>query len=269
MEVRSIGWRTELMVRRAEGAEIVERDDHLLIRTERNPTYRWGNFLLFDGPPDADDAQHWVEQFELDFPGAGYLAIGFDSPSGALGEIDGFLAAGIDVQVDAVLSAEHLQAAAREPPPAVFRELRGEEDWRLALELRLAVEEAGDDSEGSGYRDFLERQMRAIRAACRQGHGAWFGAFHEHRLLSGLGIFSAGPDTARFQSVETRPGHRGQGLATNLLLAAGEYAHRQLGAGSLVIAADPDYLAIDVYRSLGFRDREHHVQLERSGGRPR
>jgi GNAT superfamily N-acetyltransferase len=94
--------------------------------------------------------------------------------------------------------------------------------------------------------------------------GRSFGAFRDEQLQSGLGIFSAGSGTARFQSVETHPAHRRQGLAGNLLIAAGQYAHTRLRAGTLVIAAEPDYPAINIYRSLGFHERERHVQLERT-----
>ncbi len=266
MRVQSIGWRTDLALRRMEGAEIVDRGDHLLVRTTSNPAYRWGNFLLFGAPPRTGEAQRWIERFELAFPDAEYLAIGLDSPSGELGEIGALRAAGVTVESDTVMTADRLRPPSREPPPAVFRELSSDDDWRQAVELRVAVDE---DDEGPGYRAFLECQMQSIRAACRLGHGAWFGAFAESRLLSGLGIFGAGPGTARFQSVETHPRHRGRGLAGNLVLAASRYALGQLAAETLVIAADPDYLAIDIYRSLGFLEREQHVQLERQKRPPR
>jgi GNAT superfamily N-acetyltransferase len=260
MRVRSIGWQTDLRLRQLEGAEIIERDDHLIVRSAQNPTYRWGNFLLFDSPPRKGHAERWLKQFELSFPQAEYLALGFDSPSGALGEIAELRAVGMQVEIQTVMTTSGRLRASREPPEAVFREVRSDEDWRLAIELRLANDAP---QEGPGFADFVERQMQAIRDACEQGHGAWFGAFRDDQLQAGLGIFNAGAGMARFQSVDTHPAHRRQGLASNLLIAASQYALTQFAASTLVIAADPDYLAIEIYRSLGFRDREHHVQLER------
>jgi GNAT superfamily N-acetyltransferase len=105
--------------------------------------------------------------------------------------------------------------------------------------------------------------MRAVRRVCEQGHGAWFGAFYEEEMRAGLGIFSVGSGVARFQAVDTHPAHRRQGLASHLILTAGVYALSELGAETLVISADPDYHAIDIYRSLGFVERERQVQLER------
>jgi GNAT superfamily N-acetyltransferase len=261
VRVRSIGWQTDLGLRRLEGAKIVERDDHLIVRTAENPTYRWGNFLLFYTPPQPGDAERWISLFEAAFPGAGYVAIGIDSPSGELGAIDGLYAAGLTAEIDTVMTASELRAPAREPPGTVFRQVLSDDDWRQTVELRLTVDEGNE----VGYRDFLERQIQAVRDVCERGHGAWFGAFRDGEMLSSLAIFDAGAGVARFQNVDTRPAHRRQGLASNLLVAAGRYALTRLTASALVIAADPDYLAIKIYRSLGFREREHHVQLERLG----
>ena len=264
--VSSIGWRTDLSLRQLEGAEITRRQDHLIVRTTENPTYRWGNFLLFDSPPRGGDAERWLALFEAAFPEADYVAIGIDSPSGAIGETAELSAGGMTVGVETVMTATALRmpthTPTREPPQAVFRRVDSEEDWRQALSLRLAVDEHGHEP---GFGEFMERQMAAIRRVCEDGHGGWFGAFCDDQMRASLGIFDAGSGLARFQSVDTHPEHRRRGLASNLLVAAGEYALTELAASTLVIAADPDYFAIDIYRSLGFEGDEHHVQLERLG----
>lgn len=48
----------------------------------------------------------------------------------------------------------------------------------------------------------------------------------------------------------------------NPLFLAAEHAHARLGARSLLIAADPGYHAIEIYRALGFRERARQLQLE-------
>lgn len=261
MTLKSIGWRTDVALRRLEGAEILEHDDHLVIRTPSNPGYRWGNFLLFHAAPRPGEEKRWLELFKAAFPKADHVAIGFDSPAGETGEAAGFSARQLSVQADTILTSDSLRRPRSEPPRATFRALHSDEDWRRAVELRLTVDESAE----AGYRDFLTRQMQAIREVCERGHGAWFGAFSDDQMRSSLGIFDAGSGVARFQSVDTLPEHRRQGLASNLLCAAGEYAGSQLGAHTLVIAADPGYLALKIYRSLGFRDREHLVRLKRLG----
>ncbi|HEY0237052.1 MAG TPA: GNAT family N-acetyltransferase, partial [Friedmanniella sp.] len=57
--------------------------------------------------------------------------------------------------------------------------------------------------------------------------------------------------------------HRGQGLAGTLTHVVGRFGLDELGAETLVMVADPAYLAIRVYRSVGFRDTEVLLQAER------
>lgn len=68
---------------------------------------------------------------------------------------------------------------------------------------------------------------------------------------------------ARFQHVKTHPDHRNRGLAGTLIHRAGRDAFDDLGAERLVMVADPDYLAIRLYRSLGFTDAEPQVGASR------
>jgi predicted GNAT family acetyltransferase len=78
-----------------------------------------------------------------------------------------------------------------------------------------------------------------------------------------MGLFRAGSGLARFQSVETRPEARGRGLAGTLVHHVSGYGFAELEARTLVMVADPAYLAIRVYRSVGFAETESQLQAER------
>ena len=260
MRVKSIGWQTDLTLRRLEGAEIVEGEEHLVVRSAENPGFWWGNFILVDAPPKPGDADRWIGQFNAAFPDAGHVAIGIDSPSGQRGAIEELAALGMRTDVYTVLSTATVRRPSREPPAATFRRVASDGDWRKATDLWVANDDLRDTP---GHREFVKRRLHAARRVCEQGHGAWFGAFREGEMHAGLGIFRAGPGLARFQAVDTHPAHRRQGLASHLLFTAGQYALTELGASTLLIYADPEYHAIGIYRSLGFSDREQHVQLER------
>jgi ribosomal protein S18 acetylase RimI-like enzyme len=146
---------------------------------------------------------------------------------------------------------------------ADYRPLTTDQDWRQAAALGLACNPGGPIMQ-----DFLNRRMVARRQLSADGHGAWFGAFLDRRLVAHLGIFKAGDDIARFQDVETHPDSRRQGLAGTLVYSAAAYALRNLAARTLVIVADPADNAIRLYRSLGFADREDQVGLERRAAEP-
>jgi GNAT superfamily N-acetyltransferase len=217
--------------------------------------------MLLTTPPARGEAERWIRRFSAAFPEASHVAIGIDRPptgTDALAELVGHR---LRLDVNVVLSTPRLRTPARAAPPAVFRKVESDRDWRQAIELSLAADE--EREEPAGYRAYVDRRMGAIRRVCEAGHGSWFGAFRDGEMHSGLGIFGAGSGLARFQAVDTHPEHRRQGLATHLLLAAGEYARSSLRARTLVIAADPGGHAIGIYRSLGFVERERQVQLER------
>ena len=81
VEQLSLGWRTHLIFPRFD-AIIAERADCLLVRTPHNPTYFWGNFLLFDRPPRVGEAASWLTLFAAEIsalqPESSHLAFGID-----------------------------------------------------------------------------------------------------------------------------------------------------------------------------------------------
>jgi ribosomal protein S18 acetylase RimI-like enzyme len=265
VRVRSIGWRTDLELRRREGALVIEHEDHVEVRTPENPTYRWGNFLLITRPYVPGEAQRWIARFDAAFPDVSYTAIGLDGAAPDERAIAELAAVGMSSEINTVLSTD-APLTPRRPASAGYelRRLRDDRDWQRAIDLHVAVNESGE----LGFREFLEAHMRAVRRACEQGHGSWWGAFTGEEMVCGLGILDAGGHVARFQTVDTHPAHRRLGLASNLLAAACDYARAELAADTLVIVADPAYFAIDVYRSLGFNERERTTHFERLGAPP-
>jgi ribosomal protein S18 acetylase RimI-like enzyme len=261
VRIESIGWQTDLRLRELEGAEILTRADHLLVRTPENPGFRWGNFLLLGTMPALGEAERWLKRFGEAFPAADHVALGVDGAPTDTAALTALQELGLRAELTCVLSASRLTSPTKPTPDGQLRPLRSDEDWRRAIELSLA---ADAEHEGqAGARTYMKRRMAAVRRVCEAGHGSWFGAFRDGEMVAGLGIFATGEGVARFQSVDTHPAHRRQGLATHLLLAAAEHARGRLGARTLVIAADPDYHAIEIYRALGFRERGRQLQLER------
>src|SRR4051794_25178189 len=62
MDVRSLGFRTDLMLRRLADATVEDRGDHAVVTTAANPGFWWGNFLLLAEPPR--DIGPWVAAFQ-------------------------------------------------------------------------------------------------------------------------------------------------------------------------------------------------------------
>lgn len=263
MDVVSLGFQTDLMVRGLEGSEVVDHPDYVTVRTPANPEFWWGNFLLLPAQAAHRPAAPWLELFHTEFPGAAHLALGLDGTADPGQKLDGFAAAGLELNRETVLTATALREPPRPNRDAVYRPLTSDHDWQQAVEVQAASDAADG---GPATRTFTEARYAARRRATEAGHGVWFGAFRDGELAAQLGIFAAQGPLARYQDVGTHPAARRQGLAGTLVWQAGQYALDQLGARTLVILADPGEAAIRIYRSVGFTDRETQLSLQRPPG---
>ncbi|PYC66068.1 GNAT family N-acetyltransferase [Streptomyces tateyamensis] len=261
MEITSLGFRTDVALLAASGSEITDHGTHLVVRTPSNPGFHWGNFLLLPAPPGPGDAARWAALFAMEFPDTKHLAFGVDGVDGRAGLPAEHAALGLTAEVSTVLTAAQLRPPST-APGAEVRALTGDDDWQQALTLEFACHGLPANERA---RRFAERRVAGFRAQCEAGNGSWVGAFVAGRLRAGAGLFTAGPTLARFQNVATHPDFRRRGLASAVLRHAARHA---LPDGpttrTLVIVADPDYHAVRLYRSLGFMDTEHQVQLHRA-----
>ena len=261
MDIASLAFRTDLAMLEHSGSRIEDRGTHLVVRTPDNPTYWWGNFLLLPAPPgDAGEAHDWLTSFESEFPEARHRTFGVDGRDGTRDDLAPFAEVGLDVEMSAVMTATSVHEPPRPNTGATYRPLESETDWAQQVEVARAGEDVGYEL------PFVTARTAAQRRLVHAGHGAWWGAFEGGRLLASMGLFTASPGLARFQSVKTHPDARGRGLAGTLVHRVSRYGFDELGAHTLVMVADPDYLAIRIYRSVGFADTERQLQAERKPG---
>ena len=276
-EPRSLGWRTDLIFARFDG-EVTPRGDHLVIRTPHNPTFWWGNFLLFDHSPRAGDAAAWLARFEAEIgarqPESRHITFGVDSEAAFALPAD-FAAAGLTQFASTVLTMRRAQL--RAPRKAVGGEfritaLRLPEQAAAAVELQV-VSDAGESESAAPYRLFRERQMRRYEAMVRAGMGDWFAVFARaddggEAMVADCGLFRApGESLGRFQHVVTHPAWRRRGLCSALTHAVCLHGFERMGLETLVIVADPDDVAIGLYESLGFQRGASTWHLEKAAPR--
>jgi len=251
VEVRSLGYRTDLAILELEGSQVTDRGDHFVISTPGNPAYWWGNFLLLrDLKPGSGSG--WLARFAAAFPGARHIALGLDETDA--GTIDPGELTGMTMEQNAVLTATSVHAPPHLNSEAAFRALEGDADWRQSLKLATAVH-AGEPGGDAG---FLTARLAARRALTEAGHGAWYGAFLDGTLVSHLGLITDTSGLARYQSVETHPAARHRGLAGTLVWHASATALTG-DTSTLVMVADPEDVAIRVYCSVGFTVTEHQL----------
>lgn len=251
MEPRSLSYRTDLFFPDFDG-KVVDRGDHLVITTPKNPTYHWGNFLLFARPPRQGDLATWTELFrqEIGEPRrVGHAVFGVDGVDGDTGAAQEFLDAGFELDIGSVLAAREVRPPPRPNLDVTVRPLTTEEEWSQAVTRRNESQPL--EKRDEGYVTFRRRLLARYRAMSEAGLGHWYGAFLGEALVADLGIFHRG-GIGRYQSVGTHPDFRGRGVAGTLVHAAAEHALRTAGLDRLVIVADAGSQAERIYASVGF-----------------
>lgn len=260
MEIESLAFRTDLALLRLAGSEVEDRGSVVSVRTPGNPGHRWGNFHLLARPPRADEVETVIASYDAEFPASEHRTFGIDGTTDQSALLSPLLAVGLRHDGATVMTATSVRPPPRPNTEAEYRLLSSDDDWSQRVALSAAVD--GDESDSAGYLAYATRRAHDDRALCEAGHAVWWGAFLGDRLASVMGLVDAGGGLGRYQSVETHPDHRGRGLAGSLVHRVAAHGFDQMGCHTLVMVADPDYVAIRVYRSVGFDDTETQTMLE-------
>lgn len=263
MKVHSLGYRTDLIFAEFDG-EISDRGDYLVVKTPSNPTFYWGNFLLFANPPQEGDYPLWCELFAREIgtpPRVKHQALGWDSTGGEAGLVQPFLEDGFLLDRLVVLTARQEDLKAKPYPEVTIRQLETGDDWAQAIENQVLSREAWFGE--AGYRIFRQGQVKRYEEMINKGLGAWFGAFDGEKLVGDLGIFCNG-ELGRYQSVQTRPDYRRRGIAGALVLQSGRYAFEKHAIETLVIVAEANSPAQRLYEGLGFQITESQLGIWKS-----
>ena len=252
-----LGWATDLAILELTGSTVVDRGDHLVVRTPGNPDYHWGNCLLVTDRSAVGDVNRWIETFHSSVPEATWITIGLPvMPANT----DAWASRGVELEQLDVLATRHLPRTAPLAEGYVAR-LLTDDDWDAVTAADL------EDNARTGEYDPVihERFIRATNATrqrlCAQGDAAWFGVFAGSDLVSDLGIVRCG-SIGRYQAVRTDPEHRRRGLASHLLGVAAAWSAER-GCDEWVIVTESTNDAGRVYRRAGFVLDEAEVNAYR------
>ena len=235
------------------GRVVVHRDGLIEQRWPELPLYIHGNCLWLPAPPTAAALPGLVSRFEAmwsDDPRIVHVCFCWDS-----GEADPALYEAAGARG---MAWEHWTAMSMErgelrpaplPPGMVVRPFESHE-WASIAEANVAW----DPSEGPDAEEPYVAFKEGIRAAWRGwldgGHARWWGAWRDGVLVGQAGLVDT-PYGGRFQSVETHPAHRRQGVCSALISAVAADALQRHPAVHL--SAEPEGPALSLYTRLGFR----------------
>lgn len=263
MQIKSVAYRTDLIFPAFEG-EIIDHGNYLVIRTPANPTFYWGNFLLFDQPPGEGDYTKWRVAFSKEIgshPEVSHQSFGWDTTDGEKGVIQPFLDAGYCLEHSTVLTTRPDDLVTKDSSGITIRRLQTEDDWNQSIKNQVICREPNFSEDG--YRVFRQGQAKRNRHMVSKGLGAWFGAFSGDRLVGDLGIFHH-HGLGRYQSVQTHPDFRRRGIAGALVYSAAVYALQQYSLETLVIVAEAGSPAERLYKSIGFQFAEYQLGISKS-----
>jgi hypothetical protein len=261
MKIKSLGCRTDLIFPQFDGI-IADRGDYLVVRSPLNPTFYWGNFLLFASPPQPGDLDTWRDLFAREIgrqPDTKHIAFAWDSPEGEEGSFQPFVEAGFSLERNVVQVAEALQVPPRAASDVTVRPLRADAEFEEVLEQQVLSRD--HEHEETGYRTFRTFMMERYRRMEQARLGHWYGAFLGNELVADLGIFHDGCGLGRYQSVETHPDFRNRGIAGRLVYEAGCQSVLEHGLHALVIIAEADSSPSRIYASVGFAPVEKNIGL--------
>lgn len=261
MELHSLGRRTDFIFAKQSGT-VTDKGSYTVIRTPSNPTFHWGNYIVFDHSPQVGSLQAWTKIFDEEFADQytkpHHYVFTWDTGKNEAGDCQEFLDSNFEVDSAVVLVARNLK-----PPPYLNSEIHvrailSDQDWTAAVRLQVLC--ADPEFLDESYEQFKQRQMSDYRKMTDAGMGAWFGAFIGNRLVGDLGIFFEG-SIGRFQNVGTHPEKRRQGICGALVYQSGLLALKEFGIDQLVMEADVDGQAVRIYESVGFMKSEVNYAL--------
>ena len=261
--IRSLVWATDIDVL-ARDHEVFRRADHWAIHSPGNPTFWWGNFLLFDDAPGTGDREKWEQLFREEFAGrpeVTHRTFAWDRVDGEVGEartelvphgykleaVSGLIAAPEQIVPHARANAD-AECIALNPNPGC-----DSGRWEQVREVQYAAAPA--DQRNDYHRDYLKAREDGLRERLCDGDGAWYVALLDGVVAGSLGIVVT-DGRARYQTVDTAEAFRRRGVATRLVYEAAQDAIAHHAIDRFVMAADPDYHAIGIYESLGFTRAE-------------
>jgi GNAT superfamily N-acetyltransferase len=264
---RTLELRTDIGVL-YEDARCTVRDGFVAVEDLNNPLHFGGNMLVFPGLPRHGYLERWLALWDETFGDRfDHRTFEWDTAGGEEGASAEFVDAGFELHRTSILAASPRDIRLRDKDTShvevVEVDLAAAGDEVVALGIASDPEMAAKEGV-ERHRAYQRKQVARKRRAIEAGKGFWLGTRAEDGTLTGaLGLFDVGGGIARFQHVDTHPDWRRQGICSRLLYEAAHLGAERFDVDTLVIAADREYHALELYRKVGFVERELSAGLLR------
>lgn len=282
MNIHSLGQLTDMHLIGKDTQHITRHTpigDYVVVHTPSNPEYFWGNYVLFSQAFLLEDTSQFDNAmtrcrtiFTRELTPLYRANTTLSAPEHVAFAWDNDVTTPIDAMVlqkmqdDACFDT--IQVLTRRGDTKLpddigydFRKIditnhdTPDSEWQQLISTKIA--ESGSRFNPEEMRGYIRVKYAFYRQLIEQGKGYWFGAFKNEKLVASFGIFivtcGEHETIARFQSVDTHPDYRRQGICRNLI----RYAMNTFAdSTTFCIITDAGSDAERVYRSVGFAPTE-------------
>lgn len=238
---------------------VSEQKDFWIIRMPENPTYYFGNFMYLKEAPSNELLAALEAKFRAAFSKNSvrkhytFVWNGLEA-----NDLSNFEEKGYNVERVIALSLDRKSFILPKKLNSTIqvKAFDTESDWQQLIELEVA--ERDKSHEEKSYRVYLTKKISNYRILSEQGKGNFYGAFSETELVASMGLFFTNT-LGRFQAVMTKSNFRKQKICTTLLNHVIEIGLNRVP--ELVIVADIDYYALELYEKFGFKRKEGQTSI--------
>ena len=260
MKINSLARRTDLIFARF-GGTVTDKGSYTLVQTPTNPSYHWGNYMIFDAAPKIGDFFKWTQLFKKEFnyyKNINHMTFTWEGTPLVSGDYQEFMANKFSFDEAIVLTAGNVARPAKYNDKISVKKIITDKDWNDALISQTLSTDPKFAS--AGFNSFKKKQMDNYRAMSEKGMGNWFGAYINEQIVGDLGLFFE-KELGRYQNVGTHPSFRRQGICQTLVYESAQIAFMEYGVSQLVMEADANYHAAKIYESVGFKPTERNYSL--------
>ncbi len=253
----NLGYLTDLFFLETD-KEITTYPNYIVVKSPNEPYFYYGNFLLLKQMPENFKKAKLEKQFKSHFSDERIRHFTFCWSGKVKEHLSSFLQTGYTLQLISVLAASptNFIRLKQKNEDLNIRSFSTKADWQQWIDLEC--EEKPNGFEATSYRQFMQGRAKLYQQLNQQKNGNFYGAYLDNELVAAAGLFHQ-QGIGRFQSVLTKAAYRRQGICKTLINYICHIAFQQLQ--QLVIAAEPSYHALDIYKSFGFREADFQTSV--------
>lgn len=260
MKIESLGLKTDIMISSLE-CEMHYEEYYAYMKTPKRADYYWGNFLITQALIESQaEFDALISVYKRHFETHNkFITIAFDLPMGDVGRLSVFKNNDFDIYTNLVMQLEKEEFIAKSDLNENFKFKVIQ--TKNHIDDLIQVHHDPDWKYGPGQDEFLKSKFESLTKLEEKGMGARYVLLEGEKIVADLGIYHENK-LGRFNDVVTHRDYRNQGLCYTLVAKATAYVFQNTDVETLVMQAEENYFAHNIYRKVGYDDMERLISIE-------